>query len=415
MPELFASYPRVISEARKAGAIGDSLTADAVGNGWTNWGWLAWARRYLNDRLDIPASNVFAVGGATVANVRTLQLPEALAADLDICFVMCGQNSLDGDPASTATIWADLQAIYDGLLQNGVFVPAILMRVHGSAAPQSADVVLQASALNRLIIEYARSRSGMLAIDVNPLYLDFATGQAISGYLRDGIHDNQSSAKAMGRFVADAISAAIPAFDDRMSVLGDTYDATKNPRGNLLANGLFSGTGGGVANGASGTVAANWSLQRNANSGASVVGSKQTVAGYTNLASQRITVGGTSDGTGHVLASEDLITNVSEGDVLQAQVQASWNLSTSDMIGIGLNLVYYNAGFGIVTQTFDGYFSMSNGALPSGTDSVIFKTEPLTVPSGVAHIYVAGTVQPPASGSPSGTIDFSRASVRKVI
>jgi hypothetical protein len=35
--------------------------------------------------------------------------------------------------------------------------------------------------------------------------------------------------------------------------------------------------------------------------------------------------------------------------------------------------------------------------------------------AGVSHIYLAGAVQPPASGSPSGTIDFSRASVRKVI
>lgn len=415
MPELFASYPRAISGLRKVGAIGDSLTADAIGNGWTNWGWLAWARRYLNDRLDISVSNVFAVGGATVADVRTLQLPQALAADLDICFVMAGQNSGDGDPESTPVIWADLQAIYDALLQRGTFVVAIPLRVHGSAAPQSADVILQASALNRLIVEYARTKAGMLAIDVNPLYLDFSTGQAISTYLRDGIHDNQPSAKAMGRFVADAISAAIPAFDDRFSVIGDTYDATKNPRGNLLANGLFAGTGGGVANGASGTVAASWSLQRNANSGASMVGSKQSVAGYTNLESQRITVGDTSDGTGGVLASEDLITNVSEGDVLEAETQASWNLSTGDMIGIGLNLVYYNAGFGIVTQTFDGYFSPSNGALPAGTDSVIFKTEPLVVPAGVSHIYLAGSLQPPASGSPSGTIDFSRASVRKVI
>ncbi|WP_158671925.1 SGNH/GDSL hydrolase family protein [Bradyrhizobium guangdongense] len=415
MPELFASYPRAISGLRKAGAIGDSLTADAVGNGWTNWGWLAWARRYLNDRLDISTANVFAVGGATVSDVRTLQLPQALAANLDICFVMCGQNSLDGDPASTAAIWADLQAIYDELLQHGAFVPAILMRVHGSAAPQSADVVFQASALNRLIIEYARSRSSMLVIDLNPLYLDFATGQAISDFLRDGIHDNQPSAKAGGRVIADGVSAAIPAFDDRFSVLGDTYDAVKNPRGNLLANGLLSGTGGGVANGASGTVAASWSLQRNANSGASAAGSKQAVAGYTNLEAQRITIGGTSDGTGLVLASEDLITNVSEGDVLQAEMQASWNLSTADIIGIGLNLVYYNAGFGIVTQTWDGYFSPSNGALPSGSDSVIFKTEPLAVPSGVSHIFLAGAVQAPASGSPSGTIDFSRASVRKVI
>lgn len=415
MPELFASYPRVISGARKTGAIGDSLTADALGNGWTNWGWLAWARRYLNDRLDISASNVFAVAGATVGDVRTIQLPQALAADLDICFAMFGQNSLDGLVASTATIWTDMEAIYDALLQRGTFIVAIPMRVHGSAAPQSADVVLQASALNRLIVEYARSKSGMLVVDVNPLYLDFSTGQAIAGYLRDGIHDNQPSAKAMGRFVADAISAAIPAFDDRMSVLGDTYHATKNPRGNLLANGLFSGTGGGVANGASGTVAGFWSLQRNANSGASMAGSKQTVAGYTNLESQRVTVGGTSDGTGAVLASEDLIANVSQGDVLEAEMQASWNLSTADMIGIGLNLVYYNAGFGIVTQTFDGYFSASNGALPSGSDSVIFKTEPLVVPAGVSHIYLAGTLQPPASGSPSGTIDFLRASVRKVI
>lgn len=418
MVELFTALPRPVAGLRKAGAIGDSITADAFTNGlWTNWGWLAWARRYLADRIDLPGSRMWAVSGKTVAQVLSEQLPSALAADLDICFVHCGTNSLGG---TTATIIADLTSIYAQLLAVGTLVVAIPIRAHKSPDSITGDNLLQMAAINRFIAEYARTRPGMLVVDANPGFLDFATGDVKSTYLRDGIHDNLLSAKAMGRQVADVVSAVIPAWDDRFTHLGDTYDATKNPRGNLLLNGLMAGTAGSEVNGATGDTATSWRLGRSANSGTlTVAGSKTTHGTYATLAKQRITVGGTATGPFAFLDQERTIAamGVSVADVLQGEVEVDYNLTSADFAGIALHVKAMDTGFATLAESYDGYYSASNGLMAAETSSapLILRSDLVTVPANTVYVTVRVLLIAPSSGDPVGVIDVTRASLRKIV
>jgi hypothetical protein len=66
-------------------------------------------------------------------------------------------------------------------------------------------------------------------------------------------------------------------------------------------------------------------------------------------------------------------------------------------------------------QTFDGYHNGRNGRMPAETGSFIQRTDPLAIPANTATVNVPMTLVARAAGTPSGFIDRSRASLRKVI
>jgi hypothetical protein len=359
---------------------------------------------------------MWAVAGNTIAQVKANQLPSALAANLDLCFVHCGKNSLDGVAANTAGYISDLTYIYDQLRANGTLVVAIPIRVCSGANAITGDNLLQMMAINRGIVEYARGKAGIIVVDVNPSFIDFSTGNAKSTYLRDGIHDNLISAKAMGQTVANAVSAVIPAWDDRFTHLGDTYDAVKNVRGNLIANGLVNGTAGTVQNGATGTGPDTWTFQRGANSGTLTLAGSSIAGTNTNQKKCRMTIGGTGDSNTAVLIHFDAIgSNFTVGDVVQGEVEIDWNFTTAGFVAIDLSVSFDNSGFSVIAESHDGYPTSANGLYDVSSGSMILRTEPLIVPANTAYDIFQLAVWAPSSGSVTGTVDIGRASLRKVV
>ena len=109
-----------------------------------------------------------------------------------------------------------------------------------------------------------------------------------SQFFRDGIHDNVLSAKINGKRLADQLAPFLPLVERGFVGVGDVYDATLNPSGNILTNGLMAGSTGTLSNGATGVAPTGWTAQRSAPaSTASLAVSKEVDPVYSTLERKR--------------------------------------------------------------------------------------------------------------------------------
>jgi len=401
---------------KKIAVIGDSIRADAWSSGlWTHWGFLAWARRFLGDRVDISSSRLFAVSGTTIIQALNLQLPSALASGADTLWVGTGKNSLGSD--TTGSLIAQYKSIFSQALKNGMQVITEGVRTCSGANALTGDVLLQAVALNSWMKEYCLATPGMKFIDPNPVYIDYTSGNAKSGYLRDGLHDNQQSAHDYGLYVANFLSPYLPRQDQSFTWLGDVYDSVKNPRGNLLTNGCLNGTGGTLLNGATGTTPTGWRGYRSTpaatHTAAFAVG---TDSANVLLPRCALTLGGTGDVNSSILDQQLDITSVSSaGDVVFAQAEIDLTCA-SGFVSFYLSLQIQDASYTQLIAATDGWISAGNGTLGVVTgEKYYLRTDPIVVPAGFKYAQVSIVAVPQQSGTPSAVIGIERVSLRKVI
>jgi hypothetical protein len=414
-------FAPVISARSRGALMGDSITADAFSSNattanWTEWGFGAWLRRFLLGRIDLPGSRVFATGGYTIAQVRDVWLPQCLAAAPDWVVVHVGKNSLGSD--TPANLAAQLKTIYDSLRLAGIFVVAIPIRCCNSPNSFTGVPLLQQGYLNNWIKNYWRTYSGGVFIDINYNYLDFSTGNAQAIYLRDGIHDNVTSAILMGQTLANVINGLVPAMDDRFSLLGDVYDATNNLSGNLLTNGLMAGSGGTILNGATGTPPTSWRGYRSASGGTSTAAfSVTSYPSVSNLQKATMTLGGTADGRLCLLDQQFHNTNFAAGDTIVFEVEVDWNISTANIYGIFAALNFQNVSFTLLASSYDGFYQVNSayGVYPTGTGSVVLRTDPFVAPAATYYLDPqVGVVLANDASAVNAVVNVARASLRKV-
>lgn len=404
------------SAGRRVAIFGDSITVGAFSvDRWLNWGgYGTWLRRYLGHRIDLPSSRVFGAGGATIAQLRDTYLPLALASDCDIVIVHAGLNSLGVD---VPTMIEQMQSIYTAFLKKGIAVVAIPIRVCGVSQPVEGDALKRMLRFNRWITEFANANRGVVVCDVNPLYLDFATGNAKSGMLRDDVHDSVLGAMTMGRAVADTLAALLPPSDQSFMHLGDVWDATINPTGNLLTNGLMSGTTGTEQNGATGNTPTGWTSAISGSTTVTMAMSEEADATYTNLKHSRMTIGGTADSKlVNLLQSRTLVDfNLSPLDYVEMCAEVDYDFDTNNFNSIYCAAVVYNSVPTIISTAYDGYYESAHGNMPIGTGSLVLKSPVFQLPATASIVTFSFGVYPGSSGTLTGTVDWKRAYVRKVI
>jgi hypothetical protein len=399
--------------------VGDSITADGgVPSSliFTNWGYTAWFRRFMGRRIDFPLSRMYAVAGSKVIDVVNNQLPTAAADASDVVIVHIGTNSIGVE--TDAAIQSGMQTIFDTLRAAGKLVVAIPVRAHRAAYAFTAQQKQQVGKINRWVYQYSRINANMLYFSFDPLLQDWSTGDAQAAYLRDGLHDNLISAKLLGKALSDFLSPLIPSQDGGFTGLGDVYDATFNPTGNLLTNGLLAGAGGTLANGATGTPPTSW---RGRFGGAAITStlafSKVADATYPTLSRAVMTIGGTGDGNNCVLDNNTptlASLGVSVGDVVELEAEIAWNFTTGAFQSLWLEVNFVNGSFAFLTSSTDGA-PPTNGSFAVGeSGSAFYRTPPLVVPAGAIYNNCLVTVVPPASGACAGTITSGRVALRKV-
>lgn len=178
-------------------------------------------------------------------------------------------------------------------------------------------------------------------------YCDFK-----AGYAPDGLHPATLGNSVLGETIANAIAPYITAFsgycDAPISAL-DTYDASLNPDGCLVAGFMMTGTGGRVDNVLNTGVATGWNVTTTSAGGATLAFSKGVDAdGYDT---QIIDITGTAT-AGTRSLSIAALTNQA-GDL--AKVLAGDRLATSGRVKQNVSTLLRGVGTGVqVNGTYGG-------------------------------------------------------------
>lgn len=400
----------------KMQSIGHSKLADAYSSGvWTNWGWLAFVRRFLGRNIYFPASSSFAVGGATIDDIINSQLAPAAADDAHISILDPWQNSIGA--MTNASIIAKGKQMVDALLLSGKTVVLICPRPTRGVYVRPTAGMQQALAITRWANAYAATVGNLWVYDPSDYYIDFSTGNAQASMLRDGLHDDVATAHGFGKRFAAWLAPRLGSRQDAMVYAGDTYDAANNQGGNLLPNGLFTAAGGGVVNGATGSVASGWTGARTTGAATHTAAfSRTTDAAYPTMTTITVTLGGVGDSHSTFMFAEiDLSATLLAGDQVYAEIEIDYAITSAAFRGFALYLHADDASHVPLVSQWDGYVPTSQGALGVASGSMLLRTEPITIPAGFKYVTVSPFVYPDASGTPAGTVTFKRAALRKVI
>ena len=260
--------------------VGDSRTAQ----GWSGTqqsphGYQYWASLALGGRVTFPQDLNFAVSGYTSTQARDA-IGAVLLSDCDAVVLLVGTNDRAAGVAAATTI-ENIEAIISGCQTAGktIFVIADLPRGDTTFTNRRLPTndLLQHFQVIRWTLQQTR-RAGVYPIDPWPTMAvaGSTTGDAILGMFYDGLHESQVGAKAIGDALAAVMERVYPPIgQDILSSNADLFEATYNPRGNLVANGMMDGTAGALASGVTGQIADGWTLATMP-AGVSCVASKVT-------------------------------------------------------------------------------------------------------------------------------------------
>lgn len=288
----------------RIGVIGTSLVNDndQVVTGPTiqslSYGWLRWAQFYAQGMFTCPIwidSTVYTgwepgqTAGATrgfqglnagVSGQTTSQImarKEFLTKNIDCDIIILDWGATNAISTDKDVLEAQCQEIVDYYLSHNKIVILLTTLMRSSSVWTDASFRHKANYLNNVSREIARTRRNCYLFDWNAIWVDAsnANGDPLANFSRDGTHFSPIGAEIVGKGLADFLATILPAGQKRVVSQSDIFDATNNPRGNILSNPFCTGTSGSASTGATGTVASSMTLVRS--SGAStVVGSKES-------------------------------------------------------------------------------------------------------------------------------------------
>lgn len=238
-------------------------------------GFITWASTLSHGAIWMPPSHDFGLSGDLTAGILG-RVDAVLAASPrpDLCIIHAITNDIAaGIPFPTYT--ANFAAIVDRLLGGGV-TPVVMIPqpCRGDTAAIHAGY---ARAHEWMRATYGK-KSGVILVDAIDELIDPAatTYEALAGVMADNRHLNTKGAFLMGRRLAAQLAASgVVQRSVSLRSNGDLYDATNNPTGNLIENGMMLGSSAAVVTGgvAAGHVATGW-LTAAAMNGATVTPSK---------------------------------------------------------------------------------------------------------------------------------------------
>lgn len=381
-------------------------------------------RRLLGSKVDMPGALNFAVSGATLDgqgatnNIITQQLPLLAAGACDVSLVNIGINSVAN--MTLAAMLAAYQTIIDTLKPKCSRIVLSCIRMRGSAFPLTGNDLLRANAVNTWLKAKAKADKLVIVYDPNPVLVDYTTGLFKTALTFDGTHHTILGARTEGADFAAFLSSTFNLTDrnTKLTSIGDVYDATHNPGGNMLANGMMATATGGTApsNGATGTTPLGFRLYRSsAGATYSLAGVGGFDAAESTLPVYTITIGGTGDGGIAIFdAYPDVTSQLNVGDLIYAEAEVELTLSAG-FRGYSLGCSLETAAFAVLTSSSDGNV-VTSYTLPALTaQKEKLKTEPFVVTAGFKYIKVSLNVTVPASGSVTGTVIVKQIQFRKVI
>jgi hypothetical protein len=323
-------------------------------------------------------------------------------------------SSTNSGPSVTITPNVVVQAVPAGSSLPFLSTPlALLLRGGRLGAAQLMQIY-------QWQVNYAKTTPGVFLADPTVNLVDFSLtngdpiggiSAAVTAYTVDGLHPSQRGAFWIGKAIADAVSAYIPDYALARTV-GDLYDATNNPLGNLASNPFMTGTAGTAGTGASGSVATGYTAARSIGSTGAVVASKvtKTLPNGTTYARQRLVFTAPS---GAAIEEFNLRQTVSTGitfgtDALYAEMAI-------DVSGITADSVVYIAlalSDGTTTTYHNQY--QSSGYAPNQSWSAVLRTPIVTPPGSATFVQPQLLVRIDGTVASAGvTVDAGPLNLRK--
>ena len=258
-------------------ALGDSITAngklsDGSNFGYVNNGYTTFARCLSKGGYNLPLNNILGFPGNDSGQILA-NVGQVIALAPAFCIVHCGTND-SGHSLSVAQSLSNIQAIYNALTSRGISVIAvpILPRAYASGNGATVAAKNQQQQINYGIRQMSRTMRGVYLADPTRNIVDYSqtgntagdplggAGQAATAMMYDnvGLHPAIRAAYWMGQEIANVLNLLFPPQDVDWQSPVDAFDATNNPGGNLLANGVFAGSGAATSP-ATGNIATSWS------------------------------------------------------------------------------------------------------------------------------------------------------------
>ncbi len=423
-----------LSTAPHAVLLGDSITGQNTDTG-TNKnayhgprGYMSWAQIRMGFPFNYTVGNAGTntiigdnkgVSGDTTALMLARLQADVLNRNPDIVFVLGGTNDINSG-TSYASVTGNLNSIYSQILARGAMVAAIPVTPRTSASDWSSSARRQVHhAVNQWIRDKALSTQGMILVDPYSVMIDptTANGDARSGFTADGLHFAPIGAFYIGKLIADIFSPLMRPCKPVFCSQSDTYDAPNNPYGNMVTNGLHTGTGGTAGTGATGSVATNWQAFRNSGTSATTITASKTTRsdGLPGDVQQLVVATGGGSGASvcyFTTSPSDVTTGVDTNSWYEAacEIDVSGITGTGGISGIYLELwdTSTNGARVRCLQTYAGT------KFPDVSWSGILKT-PALQPTGTTGLRFRVAIEMDEAVTSSVTVKVSRCYLRKLV
>lgn len=432
----FSAIKSDLTTAPGAVLLGDSITANNTGAGSNKncyhdpRGYFTWLQIRLgfpfaytvgNDGTPNVVGQNAGVGGDTTTGMLARLETDVISKSPDIVFIHAGTNDITAG-ASFATITGNLTSIYAALLSRGILVAAIPIYPRGSGSNWASSTQRNLHhAVNSWIREKALTTQGMILIDGTPAMTDPAssTGDVRTDFTIDGLHPSPLG----GFYVGEAAYRIFKEITRPAATLcyspSDVYDATNNPSGNLLTNGLLAGTAGTAGTGASGSVADGWNVFRTSGTISTAVCSKvnRTDGLPGSLQQMVLSSAGSGSGDGSVIfttSPSSITSNIVINNWYEAlmEIDVSATTSGNKMIkAIYLELWDTTATVGSRTRCLQNYPATY---FPDAAWNGILKTPPLPL-AGTTGLRFRLIMDLDETKNDSVTVKVGRCTLRQVV
>ncbi|MEI7669169.1 MAG: SGNH/GDSL hydrolase family protein [Pseudomonadota bacterium] len=387
-------------------------------------------------------TGTFGVAGETSTQCVN-RLNDIVAASVDIVFVCIGTNDLTNS-ISASTTKANLQTIFDTLIQAGKFVIYCPDQARSYWGALSAGAITNARRqmynVKRWVYQYAsivnsKNTNGnrkIIICDLEDFWSDAAssTGNPLSQMTSDGLHWSQASAQCAGLRLARQLQPilGLDSLSPPMNIISqaDTYDATYNPDGTLNFNWLMNGTSTSPTAPLTGIIAGNLSSGSATGTMAGSIETTRTdgLSGNRQVFTFSLGGGTNSEQFSFGITSSAISSyNINVGDSIIVECDM-WLSSHTNVNQLLLQINFTTSG-SVVMQGSDGDTTKSilpassaYMALSGDSTSMTFITPAVTVPSGVTNFTcyaIIGFDASGAAGSATATWKITNFKIRKVI
>lgn len=274
-------------------------------------------RQLTNGSVQTPSGNNLAVGGTYAATIAA-SVPSVIAKGADVVVIDGGRNDVAGG-ATAMQIMSALWPAYASLSQTGallIWLPLL------PETPFTQIIRQNAAYYNRQLKELCSgNRSDLVTTwGFNPLNLpivmdasfmtDYTNGNRYGDFgSSDNTHLSYNGIYMFAQQIKSILNPWLLSRPTFQTYFEDWYDATNNPKGNLLNNGasndgLLSGTGGFLQteNGVTptGVLASGWFGERSVGSSTATMVASKSVPRYDQMTGtgQVIQVDWTGNGSG---------------------------------------------------------------------------------------------------------------------